>query len=264
MFCGTPSIDDICHMFTLDWPDDIMIRADKLMCWEYRNTKGITRERNIIAIGSPKVNIASLLVNAGAFFNFKVEKDIYDTVHAVYDRYSRLPKNDQNFRDWCKSPEGERLLRQYPKKFGTLEIIDPLNDDHPWVWENDETFGLISFARHPFVTDGSRYAIFIAGVNLCATNTLFAMLRHLDFSQRPFGGVIRISHEHNDCWGWYEEPHHGSIELENDACWVTPPYTADQLKLRVDRPRQELIYQLSVPGIQLTMSRIQALLRKSK
>jgi hypothetical protein len=84
----------------------------------------------------------------------------------------------------------------------------------------------------------------------------------LDFSQRPFGGVVKINRVRRRQWRWFEEPHFGELDPDPEEYWVTPPYSADALLARLNGNRRELIERLSADGNTLTMAKIQDLFKR--
>lgn len=258
MFVATPSIDDLCHVLKFDWPQSALLRGDKIMCWEYENKDSIVRKRNLFVVGSPKVNIAALMANAGSLFSFKLDQSLYkERLESAYRDYHNLRPNNQAFLDWSNTDKGKYILNHYPNRLGIREMDDPINTSDCCIANDTESYGLISFARHPFVEDGEHYALLVAGIDLCATLTITGKFFDVDFSERPFGGVIRVQRVIRDEWPWHELPHHGKLDADY---WVTPPYTAGSLRSYLDADRQRLVDQLE--NAHLTMTRIQELLRK--
>jgi hypothetical protein len=208
------------------------------------------------------VNIAALMINSGAIFRFRLGEDIdYSTIRDAQVRFSDSPPSDREFENWRKTNR-EILLRGYPDKLSLLAIEDALNTNTSCVKTEANTYGLISFAKHPVSDNDERYAIFIAGIDLCATLTVTGKFFDLDFSQRPFGGVVKINRVRRRQWRWFEEPHFGELDPDPEEYWVTPPYSADALLARLNGNRRELIERLSADGNTLTMAKIQDLFKR--
>ena len=106
------------------------------------------------------------------------------------------------------------------------------------------------------------YAFFVAGIDLCATLTITGYFPQIDFTEHPFGGVIRVERRRSKKRDWYEEPHNGPLYYEKGTYWETPPYTIDDLKSKLEGPRLKLVERLSSKDINLSMSKFQSLLSK--
>lgn len=262
LFVAAPSIDDLCHVLKFDWPSDVLLRGDKIMCWAKHNKQSLIAQRNLFIVGSPKVNIAALMINSKSIFRFKMD-DIYKTeIENYYDRFKDSDPNDEEFHCWYGDNQKE-LSERYPNILSPFIIDDPLSKAACTKTESD-TYGFISFASHPISDDPKKYSIFVAGIDLCATLAITGRFFNIDFSKHPFGGVIKITKAGVRNRPWYETPHHGQLAKHggNGTCWMTPPYDHGLITSKIADDRRSLIERLVSADMNMSMNRIQNLLRK--
>lgn len=263
LFHLAPSIDDLCHIFKFDWPEDVLLRGDKIMCWDRdRIDESILKQRNLFVIGSPKVNIAALIINSNSIFRYRLGDIYVRDIKQFHERFSECPPNDESFIKWLKENATVELLKRYPSQLSLLDIEDPLQPERKWVKTQSETYGFISFSEHPFCKDRRMYSVFVTGNDLCATLTITGNFFKIDFTHHPLGGVIKVQKIRKKGWPWYEEPHHGEIDFKNKGYWETPDYDIDTLLLRLDTERKNFVKRISSSDFNLSMDKFQSLLRK--
>lgn len=263
LFHLAPSIDDLSHIFKFDWPEDIILRGDKIMCWaRNRSEQESLKKRNLFIIGSPKVNIAALMVNSSSFFRFGSNNaDFYEKdIRTIHEMFSDSPPNDIAFIEWRDKNINENINRFSRINYLAQAIEDPISGTQCVNSQND-SYGLVSFAKHPFSTDENRFSIVIAGIDLCATLTITKRFFEIDFARHPLGGIIRIQRLRNRHMAWFEVPHHGKLHTEDGTYWITPEYTLNQLVRKLPDCRGAFARRL-LSNTKMSMTRIQTLLRK--
>lgn len=255
LFHQAPSIDDLCHIIRFDWPEDVRLRGDKVMCWarDSVDTPGI-KGANLFIVGSPKVNIAALMINSRSLFRFVLPVDYERDIKAIQDQFSDSRPNDSSFLEWASS--NRQMLDAFPESLSIQGIHEPFLK-RLLVHGRNESYGVITFAPHPLSHDPSKYAILVAGMDLCATLTITgAFLDELDFSHHPLGGVVKVAKFTARNQPWYDDPHHGRL-----IGWTTPDYDPATLSACVG-PGQQTFIKFLTEGLEMSMTRLQGLLKR--
>jgi hypothetical protein len=163
-------------------------------------------------------------MNKNALFYFRVDNDAEIEVERYINRYKGKNKNDVEFKKFIISEEATLLKIHYPNNLRSVEIIDPFANGKRILKENECSYGLISIAAHDYNKD--KFAILIAGMDLCATNAIVKYMKTLNYCKHPYGGVLKINKPTIDDGRWFDQAHRiNEIDIE----WITPDYSFDSV-----------------------------------
>ncbi|MBF0345151.1 MAG: hypothetical protein HQL06_13095 [Nitrospirae bacterium] len=224
LFILSPSIDDLSHVFQMNWPPNSVLRGDKLVCWNLDSSREIN-DNHIFVVGSPKVNIAAFKINENSIFNFAIDDNDKKEIETFQSRFSTKEANDKSFLEWVNSEEGKKLIDKDPNNLQVVCINDTFNEGKR-IYANKHrnvTYGLISFASHLNNNNKSKLSVFIAGIDLTATLTITREFFKINFSDHMFGGIIKVNYSTSDRHKPHELPHHGYLDSGSDY-WYTAKY----------------------------------------
>ncbi|MCX7698989.1 MAG: hypothetical protein N2114_05940 [Candidatus Goldbacteria bacterium] len=281
----SPCIHDLTFVTKLKLPYNTNIYSDKNLFFgteRYNLFLDKFKDKTIISIGSHIVNIYTFYAMKHSFFNFQVNKEIYNTIVKLHKKFVGLPpkrkrylsqeekdnifgrqKDVSEFYDKkdnsIKIGNQKIYLNHLEEEFSQSVIIkDRINNIEITKKQDPVTYGFISFARHIDKKNDKNFTIIIAGIDLTATIPLIQYFPDLDFSKTPYGAVFEIEYKRCQSLPWYERPFN-----INDIRNITLSYDIKELskKIQVKTKRQDLLELINIlTKLNVDMPKIQKIL----
>ncbi|MGH3693052.1 MAG: hypothetical protein ACRDRX_03465 [Pseudonocardiaceae bacterium] len=220
---------------------DASIKSDKLlvrMPREYLEEQvPEISERNLLIIGGPATNWGARILNKGAVFPFRIDRDVvrqsetllrddrmqdedfasefWSLAGAAGEKGVRLDENvmeqlsddDQQRREGAaelaRQVLGGSTAKAVMNKFRTLGVLDPADqENHGTFFHSANDFAVVTLARNPYSRSGRHRAVICAGIHGPGTAVALRELvtRPETFRSRSLGAVLEVKLRTDLAW----------------------------------------------------------------